>query len=66
MLKGFEKFSLTLPELSQICSAELTWSNMLLVLKTLVTPTGFKEMLMNFVQYIHYTKIRIFSLTLEG
>lgn len=43
VLKVFEKFCSTLPEVSQICAAELTWFYMLLIVKTLVTPTGFKE-----------------------
>lgn len=43
MLKVFDKFSLTLSKLAQICTVELTWSYMLLIFKTLVTPTGLKE-----------------------
>lgn len=43
VLKVFDKFCLTLPELSQICTVELTWSYVLLIMKTFLTPAGLKE-----------------------
>lgn len=72
MLKVFEKFCSALLEVSQICAAELIWSYMLLIVKTFVTPTGFKEVLVspldefNVAYSLHQLKITVFSLTLEG